>query len=306
VLARLQYGGGPAGYGCALLSEHGPSFQLLAKHVEAGQAAGGNGALSIARAYRLLASPLAAAFAPLEQASLQADHRRDHRRPNADRAESPDGQASLQPVAEEEAWGRWRRLYWSGSVAAQASVLVRGFGSGAGSVVCLHSDPALALALHGTASLGDLATARSGLGTLGAVVAVTCAFGDSGQEGGVHRGPSLRQRPATEESLVALAAETTTDGLRGRCAVVEVHFPSGGGQGCVVLVPTAALVSGSMAARLLPEAHLLVASGACARDVKRTEATLDDLSRRGAPLGEGESSVTLLDELEAAIEDEVS
>lgn len=304
-----------------MLSEHGPSFQLLAKHVRAAQSGSSSSGVVVAKAYRLLASHLAAAHAPLEQASLKANRQMDRRNSNdVDSAESPEGQAVPSVVSDEGngGSGRWRKLYWSGPTAAQASLLARGFGSGAapqGGVVCLHSDPALALALHGKASLGDASVysnGQKGLGALGAAVAVTCAFDDGSNEGGLKQGPVLKQRPLSEESLMALAESTTADGAQGS-DILEVRYPtSGGGSkgGVVVLVPVSALVSEQVTTRLLPETHLLLASGYLAQDPKRIEAALDDLSQRGAPLFPGESSAgsseTLLSELEAAVEDEVS
>jgi hypothetical protein len=311
------------GVGCTMLSEHGPSFQLIAKHVRAAQLGGSSsgGGIVAAKAYRLLSSHLAAAHAPLEQASLKANRQLDRRTASEiDSAESPEGQAMPHAAVSDEtsgASGRWRKLYWSGSTAAQASLLARGFGSGVasqGGLVCLHSDPALALSLHGRASLGDASVLdQKGLGTLGAVVAVTCAFDEGSNEGGLKQGPVLKQRPLNEESLAALVEPSTADGAQ-TSDIVEVRYPtsSGGGskEGVVVLVPMSALVSAKVSARLLPETHLLLASGTLAQDSKRIEAALDDLSQRGAPLFPGESSAgsseTLLSELEAAVEDEVS
>ena len=118
---------------CALLSDHAPSFQLLARHFRQAQAfarhTDSNGRLlHILRAYQLLSSTLAETFA-------------DHSTGIADQRAGLSPQKTVQ-----------QRFYWCGSSAEQSAVVTAGFSalqspSRGEEWVVLHSDPALALAL---------------------------------------------------------------------------------------------------------------------------------------------------------------
>jgi hypothetical protein len=243
VIAAMHYGDGDAlgdGPGgaraCALLSDHAPSFQLLARHFRQAQAfarhTDSNGRLlHILRAYQLLSSTLAETFA-------------DHSTGIADQRAGLSPQKTVQ-----------QRFYWCGSSAEQSAVVTAGFSalqspSRGEEWVVLHSDPALALALL---PLGDdtfpstavpavpfdsgndgSSSARSGdgtdrsprrraaaagmapptsappgsagsgteLGSVGLVLAVTCALDSSLVEAA-----QVRRRPTSVEDIAPFLAQ---------------------------------------------------------------------------------------------------
>jgi hypothetical protein len=214
---------GGGGYACALLSEHAPPFQVLARHARSSQAfarhTDSGGLLHLLRCFQLFAQPLAQAFAQFDGSSSS-----DARRATASGGSSSSSAGGVGV----------QRLYWCGSVSEQAAVVVHGFAAlapmSSSSFVLLHSDPALALEHwrrefgpseeeegEGVEGEGGSSSSSSSLGLVGSVISVSCALSESVA---TTVSSAMRRRPTSSSSVIEHAQANGGSGGGGEKMMV--------------------------------------------------------------------------------------